>query len=109
MDSRPRGLPEDGVVLEDVLQEAGLPPAAGAGLLLGEDAAEESAEPLGVGEDGVQPRDEPQGEHLVRHNVAVDHHHLQGLDACFEQYFYCGAIFFVIKQFNAQGALRQRQ
>ena len=80
MNCRPSRLPQVRVVFQDALQEAGLLSPVSANLLLGQNTTEEGAEPLGVGEDGVQPGDEPDREHLVRHHVAVDHHDLQSLD-----------------------------
>ena len=82
MNGRPSRLPQVRVVLEDALQKTRLLPPVCSHLLLGQDATEEAAETLGVREDGVQPGDEPDGEHLVSHHVAVDHHHLQSLDTC---------------------------
>ena len=76
MNCRPRRLPQVSVVFEDALQKTGLLPPVGSHLLLSQDATEEAAESLGVREDGVKPGYEPDGEHLVSHHVAVDHHHL---------------------------------
>ena len=79
VDIGPGGFPENGVVFENSLQETGLLPAAGVDLLLHQDPAEQRPEPLRVGQDGVQPGEQPEREDLVGHHVAVDHHHLQGL------------------------------
>ena len=82
MDGGPGGLPQVRVVLEDTLQEAGLLPPVAAQLLLSQDPTEDGPEALGVREDGIKPGDESDGENLVRHHVAVDHHHLQSFYTC---------------------------
>ena len=73
MNAGPGSFPEDGVVFEDPLQQAGLLPAARGDLLLHEDPAEQGPQSLRVSQHGVQPGEESEREDLVGHHVAVDH------------------------------------